>query len=543
MSDVTNPKPYFNSISFSPHNSYAKYPDLNAVSVKDYLKRNIKQAGLIPDKYVKKTKQGQLNDEIAFTPPYSKGYLTRLANAYEFDTIVKSGVNTLVHYIMGRDFNLALYPVSKNITRTKEELTAAIDAVLSEQEQNDLLEFVSVVDNACDIKPFVRAALADKMVYGRSAILKQRAGSNVQLSLALRKMGLFEGVPIALKLLSPFYLTQNHYDVNTWEVTEIEYDDPNWIRDTTKSIDDQPALPINDLIYFTHNDYNIAPNTHGYGLSAIQSVLALSGANRAIDERVLPELNTAAYAGTGIFRFTGMSEEDMDAFANSMNPSTYKATNQMVEYIPVEIKYDMDAIINQRDSNTRRIATALRMPSILINHEEITNRATSDLVINVWQQGDLEFARDELRDQMWKYWYRELMELYFPEKEFLYLKAKVIMEFKNIEFANFFEKAIALGNLVQMGIMSIREARERLNMPPYPEADQELADMLKIDIEEQRREENMEIEEDRIKQDQKFNADQQQQKQKTIAGNIKTRGFNSGTVLSREKRKARAPVK
>lgn len=529
MSNIPKEKPFFASIPI-------KYPDLNTVPVKEYLRRNIKQAGLIPDKYVKRSKQGQLQDEIAFTPPYSKGYLTRLANAYEFDTIVRTGIDTLVHYILGRDFNLALYPVSRNVVKTKEELTAAINAVLSEQEQQDLLDFVSAVDNACDIKSVMKGALVQKYVFGRSAILIERAGNKVELSSEMKDIGFFEGVPVHLKLLSPFYLTQNHYNVNTWEVEGIEYDDPNWVRDESRSIDEQPPLPISDLIYFTHNDYNIAPNTHGYGLSAIQSVLALSGASRMIDERVLPELNTSAYAGTGIFKFVGMSSEDMENFANSLNPATYKATNQMVEYIPVELQYNMDHIVLQRDSNTRRVATAFRMPSILINHEEITNRATSDRVTNIWQQGDLEFARDELRDQMWKYWYRPLMESYFPDSEFLYLKAKIIMEFKNVEFSNFFEKAIAVGNIVQTGIMSIREARELLNLPPYPESQNELADMLKIDIEEEHRQENMEREDERFGQEQKER--KEQQKAKPIASNIRSPGFNSGTVLSREKRKA-----
>lgn len=528
MSDTNPIKPFFASIT-------AREQDLNTVPVKQYLRRNIVQAGLIPDKYVKRSKHGELQDDIAFTPPYSKGYLTRLANAYEFDAIVRTGVDTLVHYVMGRDYNISLYPVSRNVVKTKEELTAALNAVLSEQEQEKLLDFITAVDNACDIKSHIKGALVQKYIYGRSAILIERAGREIELSAELKEKGLFKGVPIYLKLLSSFYLTQNHYNTKTWEVEEIEYDDPSWVRDESKSVDDQPALPIDDLIYFTHNDYNIAPNSNGYGLSAIQSVLALSGANRTIDERVLPELNTSAYAGTGIFKFVGMSSAEMENFVNSLDPATFKATNQIVEYIPVQLQYNMDHIISQRDSNTRRIGTAIRIPSVLINHEEVTNRATNDRITNIWQQGDLEFARDELRDQMWKYWYRRLMEIYFPDSEFLYLKAKIIMEFKNVDFSNFFEKGIAASNLVTTGIISVREARELLNYPPYTEDQEEMADLLKGDIEEIHREENFEREDQR--------ADELQQAMKgqpkgTRLSSIKGK-VSSGQVASRIKRQAR----
>lgn len=523
MSSDNKDKPFFASIS-------AREQDLNTVPWKQYVKRNIVQAGLIPDKYVRHTKQGQLTDDIVFTDPYSKQYKTRLANAYEFDSIVQSGINTFVHYIMGRDFDVSLYPVSRNVIKTKEDLTAAINEVMSEQEQNDLLDFISAVDNACDIKPFIRSALKQKFIFGRSAILIERANKRIELSSELFEKGLLEGVPIALKILNSFYLSQNHYNVQTWEVESIEYDDPNWVRDPSKSTDEQEPLPIEDLIYFTHNDDNVSPSSWGYGLSIIQSILALSGANRQIDERVLPELNTAAYAGTGLFKFIGMSTQDMENFVDSIDPATYKATNQMVEFQPIKLDYDMNAILSQRDSNTRRMATQLRIPSILINHEDITNRATNDRTTNIWQQGDLEFARDELRDQMWKYWYRRLMEIYFPDSEFLYLKAKIIMEFKNVDFSNFFEKGIAASNLVTSGIMSVREARELLSLPPYPEDQQEIIDMLRPELQEMHRKENLEREDEQFKEEDNKNP--------VKLGNIKGK-VSSGQLMSRIKKQAR----
>ena len=90
----------------------------------------------------------------------------------------------------------------------------------------------------------------------------------------------------------------------------------------------------------------------------------------------------------------------------------------------------------------------------------------------------MEFARDELRDQLWEYWYRRLMELYYPDKEFLYIRTKILIEFQSIDFSNFFEKAIAGGNLVQNNIFSISEVRELLGRPPYPEDQKEFLELV-----------------------------------------------------------------
>lgn len=446
--------------------------DPNIIAPKLYEKRRIVQAGLIMDeKYTNRSKQGVLIDDIVFQDPYPQAYKARLANSYEFDSIIRTGIDTLVHYILGRDFEPKLRPVTREKPREEKEFGNILAdlGIMTIQEQEGLMNYINHVDHTCKIKNALKPMVTQKYVFGRSAALIERGSERVDESSELTKLGFTEDTPLHLKVLHSYYLGQNHYDRKTWEVVKIEYDNPNWIRDPSKNADEQPALDIEDLIYLTHADNNVIPNGHGYGMSAMQSILALSGANRRLNERVLPELNTAAWAGTGIFKFSGMSSKQMDNFVRNILPSTWKATNQEIQYIPIKLDFDGEFLLDQRDSNVRHIATQLRIPSFLINFEDVTNRSVGDRVSNIWQQGDLEFARDELRDQLWEYWYRRLMEQYFPDSEFLHLRAKILVEFQSIDFSNFFEKAIAAGNLVQNTIISIDEARELLNRPPYPE--------------------------------------------------------------------------
>lgn len=458
-----------------------KETDPNIINPAFYEKRKIHQAGLIMDeKYTNRSKQGVLIDDIVFQDPYPQAYKARLANAYEFDSIIRTGIDTLVHYILGRDFEPKLRPVTREKPRVEKEfgnILAELD-ILSIQEQEQLLDFINHVDHTCKLKLALKPLLTQKYVFGRSAALMERASDSVHDSAELTDLGFTEETPLHLKVLHSYYLGQNHYNTKTWEIEQIEYDNPNWIRDPSKGVDEQPALEIEDLIYLTHSDNNVIPNGHGYGMSSMQSILALSGANRRLNERVLPELNTAAWAGTGVFKFSGMSSKQMDEFVNQVLPSTWKATNQQIQYIPIKLDFDGDWLLEQRDSNVKHIATQLRIPSFLVNFEDVTNRSIGDRVSNIWQQGDLEFARDELRDQLWEFWYRRLMEQYFPDSEFLHLRAKIVVEFQSIDFSNFFEKAIAAGNLVQNMIITIDEARELLNRPPYPEDQMQFQELV-----------------------------------------------------------------
>ena len=111
-----------------------------------------------------------------------------------------------------------------------------------------------------------------------------------------------------------------------------------------------------------------------------------------------------------------------------------------------------------------------------MNFEDVTNRATTELVATVWQETVLEAERDWLRDILWHYWLRPLMEQYFPDKEFLYIRAKVILEFQSIDFSSLIEKAVAISNLVASNIISVREGREMLKLPPFPEDQQDQID-------------------------------------------------------------------
>lgn len=453
----------------------SKLYDPNIVAPRNYERRNLVQSGLIPDRYVKRNTVGTLVDETdSFKDPYPRSYKARLANAYEFDGVIKSALHTLVNYVLKGDFRLELIPTTRVAKDTPEEVQQALDEVLSTDEQKETLDFCGQVDNMVKLKRKLRPALIQKYVFGRSALFKEYASSAIEEKAELVELGFRQGVPIFLKPLNSYWLGQVHVDLKSWEPKAVEYDDVEWIRDDTQAGEAQPPLKIEDLIYFTNDDSCVAPNSLNYGLSQLQNILTLSGANRRLNEKVLPELNTSAYAGSGLFKFQGMSAKDIKNFVDTVLPASIKATNQAVDFQQVKLDYDMNGLLEERDRNDKHIAMAVRIPSPFINFEDITNRATTEQVAIVWQQTVLEPARAEVRDVLWEQWYKPLIEFYWPESEFLYLKIKIQTVFESLDFNSLPDKAQPLISLYKSGLLTQREVREELARPPFPPDQEQL---------------------------------------------------------------------
>lgn len=436
------------------------------------------QAGILPNKYTKRTQLGRV-PELYYVDPYPQAYKARLGNAYAFDYAIRGAVNTLIHYVLGRELKSTVYPITRDSLTNQEEVDAALSAAgLTQDEVKGLQSFIDTVDEVTELKTKLRGAMAQAYVYGRSALWIKRATAESSTVQELADVGYKEDVPTQLLLLNAFYLGQVTVDPDTSEPTSVNYQNGGIFGKDAygkplKSYD----MPITEIVYFPREDYHITPANLNYGLSALQTILPVSEVNRRLNERVFPEINTSQWAGSGIIQFSGLNQGDMQTFTDEMmKPGNWKATNQQFQLHEYKLQVPGDFLLNQRDRNVRQELMQLRVPSFLMNFEDVTNRATTELIASVWQETVLEAERDWLRDILWKYWYRPLMELYFPDKEFLYIRAKVILEFQSIDFSSLIEKAVAISNLVASNIISVREGREMLKLPPFPPDQQDQID-------------------------------------------------------------------
>lgn len=441
------------------------------------------QAGLLPPSYYKNpstsTTGTQEIDELKFKDPLSRKTKNRLLQTYQ-DYTVCSAIATLVHYVLGTEIKATVYPVSREQLKTQEEVDERLNAIINEfslekTSMEELQTFIDMVDLNCELyETHLPQAMAQSYVFGRSALWIVRANSQIddpsEGNEMLQKWGFREGVPVALRPLDSINLGQVTVDTKSWEPKRVEYLG-NLGSSTDKTLRgsqvEAEEIDIKDLIYFTRDDYNIVPDSLNYGFTRLLDAVPLSENKRRLIKKVFAEIDNNQWAGLNIYEIAGMSEKDMQAFAQSLRPGRSKVTNQPLKVHNINPQFDMSGNLAQLRDLTLNLLSAVKVPSFLMNFESVTNRATTEAVLIAWQQTVLEAERTWIRNILWKYWYRPLIEFKFPDKQFLYMRIKILNEFKSIEFASLFERAISINNLYSARIINLREARELLNLPPF----------------------------------------------------------------------------
>jgi hypothetical protein len=402
--------------------------------------------------------------------------------------VIRAAIEVTIQYMFGRAMKSTIYPVSREQLKTKEEVEQAlVNAGISLQEQKQQQEFIDKVDIACELETNARAAVAQSMVFGNAALWIERAKEDI-LDSELAGFGFKEGTPTQLKPLSSYYLWQTAVDPNTWEIKTIEYLDGQIFgtNPVTQRKYDKYPIPIEEIVYFCRNNYHVPPNTYGYGFSDLQPVLALSEANRRINEEVLNEINTSMWAGSGLWMFQGLSTEEMQQFIDNMEPGLHQAINQNVTFQEIKLNYDMANLLEQRDRNNKQILMQLGVPLVVLQYTDIgsTARATAEVSVDVWQATKLEAERNWLRLTLNKYWYGPLVKHWYMQTEndpesipanrrFIELLEEVMLEFVNIEFKNPADIIQAYMLLYDRGLVTEKEVREICKLPPFVDKDQE----------------------------------------------------------------------
>lgn len=447
-------------------------------------------ASLLPSELQKRpsTESAGEIDELKFKDPIGEIDKTRIKDLTK-DYAIMSAVGTLIHYVLGRQMKATLYPVTREQLNTQAEVDEALANVLTEfnlppDAFAKFQQFTDMVDLNCELDRYLRIAMAQAYFYDRAALWVIRANSSIMQKKRLVDWGFREDVPTGFRPLDSFSLGQVTVDTKSWEPKKIEY------RGNLGSIDRSSGsrrsieqIDAEDLVYFTRNDYNIIPDSYNYGSLGMGQVLEVSESIRRVNKKVFPEVTNNQWAGTHIIEMEGTSEAEVATFVNGVRPGRSKVTNQPIKIHDINPKFDMRGTIDLRSSHILNILLKVGVPSFIMNFEDIPNVATAQTVAFIWQETKLEDERNWIRSTLWRQWYRPLMMFYFnqDEQEFLDMRVKVIAEFKSIEFASIFEKAIAINTLRNAGVLTEREGREMVNLPPFPpdqDEDLELASQI-----------------------------------------------------------------
>jgi len=468
-----------------------------------YVKSGSTSISAIPEYIPTKNNLKIKQDYIVLKPFYSDNYLDRCSNAYLFDDVINSAIERLAFFTLGTsdEIRSVLYPESlkqitseldaKNAIKELDIIKSGIDIAgsivnnhLSDQEIKDFETFIHYTDKNCKLGRFLKKNYRAAHVFGRSASYIEKTPE------AIPSLNLPVDTPIGLKPLKPMYLGNVAINPDNWEIMAVEYKDP---KVTFKEYADigikqlgqagnvpfdqstQPKyLDASNLLYFVRNNNNMMKDDDDFffGHSTIQSIMSLSEESRRINQIVIPQLNQSHWAGTGIWFFNNWTVEEMDKFLSKIKPGGHIGVPQKdITFQEMQLKYDYAGLLNLRNELKKGILTAFGLPSFLMNFEEVTNRATAQTVVMGFNESTIQSERSWITDILDEQWYPRLFKLFYPDDAFIHIKMKMVMEFENINFESFLEKAAATVSLFEKGMITLTECRNLLKLPPLQPQD------------------------------------------------------------------------
>lgn len=427
---------------------------------------------------------------ISFRPPHSQELKTSLANAHESDPYMKRITGFYTDYTFGDGIKPVLTPLQLDKPRSKKENDDQVRKIITKTEHEGFMQFIAAVNHISKIHTALKGIWHQSYPFGIAAgwktlslreMISIRKGSGIRIPI---------GTPVKIKPLDGFYLTHIHQDVDTFDPVFYEYLNPNATlttvqntrnedvielsyRANSKLRDQFNMLPWERLIIVKRPNIGTTPNTSVYGYSPILPSLYISENIRRIDEKILPELNEGSYAGVGIFSVQEDSRYDIDKLAQDLSTAgTRIVMNEPIEYQPIEVDFNMQHILEQKTSLIKSELLSLGLPESIFFPTN-TNRSVLEILINIWQNIDLQKERELLNDVMWEYWYKDLMNIFFEGETLLDLHLTVKLEFKNKSFAGFIDKAAPTIEAFKHGIINKGEARENMDQDELDDAEEQ----------------------------------------------------------------------
>lgn len=440
---------------------------------------------------------------ITFRPIHSQELKTSLINAHESDPYMKRATGFYTDYTFGDEVKPRLCPLQIDTPKSKGENDDLVRKVITKKEHEGFMKFIAAVNYMSNIHSELKKIWHQSYPIGMAAGWKTVSLKELVSIKKGQEIRIPIGTPIKIKPIDGFHLTYVHQDVDTFDPKFYQYNNANAtltfvknarnedvmelsLRPNSKLIEQYNMLPAERVLLVKRPNIGTTPNTSCYGVSPLLPILYISENIRRIDEKILPELNEGSYAGVGIFSVLEDSKYDLDKLAADLSTAgTRIVMNEEIKYQPIEVDFNMDAIVNQKVGLIKSELLALGIPESIFFPTN-TNRSVLEILINIWQNVDLQKERDLLNEVMWEYWYKDLMSIYFPDDELLDLHLTVKLEFKNKTFAGFIDKAAPTIEAFKYGLLPMQEAREMLDQDPISEYGEEEAFIIKMERDKQK---------------------------------------------------------
>lgn len=431
---------------------------------------------------------------IVVKPFYTDQWLERMSNAFLFDDVISSAVERLSFFTLGTtdDIRATLYPDSirplNSSLEAKNELKklkiiregqaiagSIINSQLSDQEITDLELGVHQIDRICKLGRFLKKNYRGAHVFSRSASYIEHSPQPIP------ELGLPAGIPIALKPLKPMLLGNVAINPNSWDIEAVQYLDNKILFqkfididkerqiEGLSDVDRERYIPKDNILYFVRNNNNMMKEEDDFyfGHSTIQPIINQSEENRRLNQIVIPSINQQLWAGMILWTFPGYTNGQMRNFFKNVRPGQHIGIpDERIKAQPMQIEYDYAGLMNLRQELKKSMLSVFGMPSFLMNFEAANTKATAEAVVIGFNESTIQAERSWLTDILDEQWYAKIFSKFYPADDFIHIKMKMMVEFENISFESFLEKAVAIVGLLDKKMVTLSEVRKMLKLPP-----------------------------------------------------------------------------
>jgi hypothetical protein len=347
------------------------------------------------------------------------------------------------------------------------------------------------IDRNINLGSVIRHNWISSHIFGRAASYVDYSGK------AIPELNIPAGVPSAVKPLKSMYLGNVAINPINWTIKAVEYKEPKvqfkeyvdvyGVSNTNSNYADfydvnasdmyqeengivapgSRFIDANNLLYFVRNNFQLMreEDLYWFGLSTLQPILSISEENRRINRIILPQLNQSAWASAGVWFAPNWTKQQRSNFLLSLKPGTHSAANQPgLDFKEIKLTHDYEGLLSQQDHAKKKILSMFGLPSFLMNFEDVTNRATSESVLSGFNESMIAAERSWISKILDQQWYPRLFSLFYPKDEFIHMKLRMMIEFENITFESFLERAAAVAVLVEKGLFTNEEGRRMLKI-------------------------------------------------------------------------------
>jgi len=351
---------------------------------------------------------------------------------YRRDSLVRTCINTLAFWSTNKGFETVLEPTGDV---KAEELEKYLEPY------QEVKAFVDKINRNVGLDQALRVAVIKAKIYGHSAF-----------EIVLNKSG-------EPNQLIPLDSTGIKADIDeNWQLTGYTYD--------KLDVSEGPYQP-REILYFANN----ALDLDRIGLSDIEPIIEAIQTRQKIIREDMKEAAYTLWAGIGIHILDDEGLDDqqvataIEQHIKQLKPGKHVATSNRWSIQIVDLKPNLDMLINDKKEHDREIIGHFLVPRFMLNREEQVNRATAFAELQALVDGPITDIQRWLARDVEAQWYEPLVRMNLSLAQDQEPPVRIKHKWNPISTQDMMEWAKIVAELYAegMGVIDRKKAYELMN--------------------------------------------------------------------------------